>query len=65
MYSVSHGTSIGVRAHRRATAREALDLAEGFLRAGYSNVRVNDLATMKEMSLADLRDAAVDEEAAS
>jgi hypothetical protein len=56
-YSLGWGTEIGVLAHRRHTAREALELAEEHI-AARENVVVTDLMTGEPISIDDLRERA-------
>jgi hypothetical protein len=59
-YSVGWGTEIGVLAHRRNTAREALELAEEHI-AVRENAVVTDLVTGEPISIDDLRERAEQE----
>jgi hypothetical protein len=59
-YSVGWGTEIGVLAHRRASAREALELAEEHV-AAREEVVITDLVTGEPISLDDLRERAEQE----
>jgi hypothetical protein len=59
-HSVGWGTEIGVFAHRRDTAREALEPTEEHI-AARENVVIIDLATGEPISIDDLRERAEQE----
>jgi hypothetical protein len=59
-YSVGWGPEMGVLAHRRTSAREALELAEEHA-AAREEVVITDLVTGEPISLDDLRERAEQE----
>jgi hypothetical protein len=61
MYSIGWGAEIGVLAHKRSTAREALELAEEVFAANRSNLSIIDLTTKQMLSLEELRERAEEE----
>jgi hypothetical protein len=68
MYAIGWGAETGAFAHQRATAREALELAEAVSAANRANLSIIDLTTKQMLSLEELRERAeeeIDEEEAA
>lgn len=58
MYSISYGGDVSIAEINRGSAREALEVAEEYLAANRTHVIVTDLATMRHVSLEELREIA-------